>query len=130
VRALGLFLASFFVSAVTATAKEFPPGSLMVCGATQCRAVTDAQSRAFSDILWGDRPVRRAPTPAVGSPIYQLRFPGGPLGAIVSSAAIRVHGINCGRFQRGKWYRLPAELRGVTAGLAPKSLRASIPRSC
>jgi hypothetical protein len=130
VRALGVAFASFLVVAVSASAKEFPPGKLRVCGATQCRVVTDAQSRAFSALLWGDARVRRAPTPRVGSPIYQLRFENGPAGAIISATAIRVHGLNCGRFERGKWYRLPATLRGLAAGLKPKRLRASVPRSC
>jgi hypothetical protein len=112
------------------SAMEFPPGELMVCGATQCRVVTDAQSRAFSALLWGNQPVARAPTPRVGAPIFQLRFKSGPAGVIISATAIRVHGLNCGRFRRGTWYRLPASLRGLGAGLEPKHLRASIPRSC
>jgi hypothetical protein len=129
VRALAVVLSSFLLAAV-AVAKEFPRGELRVCGATQCRTVKPAQSRAFSSLLWGDKPVSRAPTPRVGSPIYQLRFPNGPVGAIITAMAIRVHGLNCGRFQRGKWYRLPATLRHLTDGLSPKLLRGSVPRSC
>ena len=121
---------SALVVAGGALAKEFPPGSLMVCGATQCRVVTDAQSRAFSSLLWGDRPVSRAPTPRVGSPIFQLRFENGPAGAVISATAIRVHGLRCGRFERGRWYRLPTALRGVARGLKPKQLRVSVPPSC
>ena len=116
--------------ATAAFAKEFPPGYLKVCGAAQCRLVTDAQSRAFSALLWGDRRVTRAPTPRVGSPVFQLRFKDGPVGALISATAIRVHGLQCGRFQRGKWYRLPRELQGFTTGLKPKRLRAPVPRSC
>jgi hypothetical protein len=130
VRALGAIFALPLLVTASAAAKEFPPGSLMVCGATQCRVVTDAQSLAFSDLLWGDRPVHRAPTPPVGSPIYQLRFRNGPVGAIVGPTAIRVHGLNCGRFQRGRWYRLPAALRGVATALRAKRLGAAVPRSC
>jgi hypothetical protein len=129
-RILGTLLSTALVLAAAAAAKEFPPGSLMVCGATQCRVVSDAQSRAFNDLLWGDRPVIRAPAPQVGSPIYQLRFESGPAGAIISASAIRVHGLRCGRFQRGKWYRLPPSLQGVARGLRAKRLRASTPRSC
>jgi hypothetical protein len=92
---------------VCAAAKEFPPGELRVCGAKQCRVVTDGQSRAFSALLWGDGRARRAPTPRIGSPIYQLRFENGRAGAVINATAIRVHGLNCGRFERGKWYRLP-----------------------
>jgi hypothetical protein len=96
----------------------------------QCRVATEAQSRAFSTLLWGDRPATRAPTPPVGSPIYQLRFPNGPFGAVISPTAIRVHGLNCGRFERGRWYRLPAALRGVATGLRAKRLRPAVPHSC
>jgi hypothetical protein len=130
VRPLGVLSAFFLLVAGAAAAKEFPPGELMVCGATHCRVVTDAHSHALSHLLWGDRPVVRVSTPPVGSPIYQLRFKTGPVGAIMSRTAIRVHGLNCGRFQRGKWYRLPHELRGMTEGLGPKRLRRSVPRSC
>jgi hypothetical protein len=127
---LAAAIAAALAVAGIASAKEFPPGGLMVCGAKQCRVVTDAQSRAFSALLWGDRPVTPAPTPRVGSPIFQLRFKSGPAGAVISSSAIRVHGLNCGRFLRGRWYRLPASIRGVGGGLEPKRLRSSIPRSC
>ena len=127
---LAVAIAVALVVAGIASAKEFPPGELMVCGAKQCRVVTAAQSRAFSALLWGDRAVTRAPTPRVGAPIFQLRFKSGPAGVIISATAIRVHGLNCGRFRRGNWYRLPASLRELSAGLEPKHLRASIPRSC
>jgi hypothetical protein len=124
-------LASALVLAATASAKEIRPGDLRICGAAHCRVVEDpGQARAFSDLLWGPSRVVRAPTPPVGSPIFQLRFRDGPAGAIISATAIRVHGLICGRFQRGKWYRLPASLRGVTVGLKPKRLRAWIPPSC
>jgi hypothetical protein len=127
----GAILASALALAATASAKEIRPGDLRICGAAHCRVVKDpGQARAFSDLLWGPSRVVRAPTPPVGSPIFQLRFRDGPAGAIISATAIRVHGLICGRFQRGKWYRLPGSLRGLTAGLKPKRLRASVPRSC
>jgi len=127
----GVVAASALLLTAVAVAKEFPPGSLMICGARQCRVVDDpTQSRAFSSLLWGDGRVTRAPTPRVGSPIYQLRVRTGPVGAIISATAIRVHGLRCGRFQRGTWYRLPPALKGVARGLEPKRLRASVPRSC
>lgn len=112
-------------------AKEIRPGELLVCGARHCRTVNDPrQARAFGELLWGDRPVARAPMPRVGSPVFQLRFVDGPAGAIINATAIRVHGLNCGRFQRGKWYRLPARLRGLTSGLEPRRLTRRVPRSC
>ena len=124
-------IAGALLIAAGAWAKEIRPGDLRICGAAHCRVVSDpSHARAFSNLLWGSSRVVRAPTPPVGLPIFQLRFRDGPAGAIISATAIRVHGLNCGRFQRGKWYRLPASLRGMTAGLKPKRLRASIPRSC
>jgi hypothetical protein len=129
-RFLVLLTASLALSAA-AWAKEIRPGDLMVCGATECRTVTQpAQARAFSALLWGDGTVPRAPTPRVGSPVFQLHFRDGPAGAIITAAAVRVAGLNCGRFQRGKWYRLPRALRELTRGLEPRRLRAAVPRSC
>ena len=122
---LGLILSA------TASAKDIRPGDLRICGASHCRAVRDpVQARAFADLLWGPGRIPRVPTPAVGSPVFQLRFRDGPAGALINATAIRVHGLNCGRFQRGKWYRLPARLRGLTARLQPRSLRARVPHSC
>ena len=130
-KALMVVTASAALFAAGAAAKEIRPGDLRICGATHCRVVKDrGQAHAFSELLWGPSRVVRAPTPPVGSPIFQLRFRDGPVGAIISASAIRVHGLFCGRFQRGKWYRLPASLRGVTVGLKPKRLRAFVPRSC
>jgi hypothetical protein len=117
------------VLVAAASAKEIPPGSLLICGSTHCRSVTGpADARAFSRLLWGEGRVAR--TPRVGSPVFQLRFRDGPAGAIFTATAIRVHGLNCGRFRRGLWYRLPVRLRGLTAGLEPRRLTASVPRSC
>jgi hypothetical protein len=127
---LAVLLATLAVTAA-ASAKEIGPGELMICGARKCRTVTQpAQVRAFSSLLWGEGRVARAPTPPVGSPVFQLRFKSGPAGAVISATAIRVHGLNCGRFQRDRWYRIPRALRGLTAGLKPKRLRAHVPPSC
>jgi len=115
---------------LAAWAKEFPPGDLRICGAKHCRILTPAQSNAFSAVLWGDSQVVRAPTPRVGSAVLQLRYPNGPAGAIITPRSIRVAGLNCGRFERGKWYRLPKNLRGLTDGLEPRRLSAFVPRSC
>lgn len=123
--------ASGLILAAGAAAKEIAPGELLVCGATRCRAVTQrAEARTFSAFLWGSSRVARAATPPVGSPVFRLRFRGGPAWAIMNARAIRVHGIDCGRFERGKWYRLPRRLRGLTAGLEPGRLSAVVPRSC
>jgi hypothetical protein len=127
----GYALAGGLVAAGAAAAKEIPPGGLHVCGAKHCRVVNDpAQARAFSELLWGHGRIARAPTPPVGSPVFQLRYPKGPAGAIITATSIRVAGLNCGRFQRGTWYRLPRILRGLTKGLEPRRLSAYVPHSC
>jgi hypothetical protein len=129
-RLVAALLAVGAFSAV-AFAKEIPPGALHVCGAQHCRVVNDpAQARAFSELLWGDGRVVRAPTPRIGSSVYQLRYSTRPAGAIITASSIRVAGLNCGRFQRGKWYRLPPVLRGLGGRLAPRRLRAFVPPSC
>lgn len=127
VAVLGMSLAA----CLAASAKEIRPGELRVCGSKHCRVVkSPVQSRAFSSLLWGEGRVRRAPTPRVGSAVFQLRFERGPAGAIITATSIRVAGLNCGRFQRGKWYRLPRNLTGLTVGLAPRRLSSYVPRSC
>jgi hypothetical protein len=128
---LGVVLAGSLILAAAASGKEIRPGGLLICGASRCHAVTGAvQARAFSSLLWGDGRVARAATPPIGSPVFQLRYRDGFVAALITRRAIRVHGLNCGRFQRGKWYRLSAVLRGVTAGLQPKRLKAAVPPSC
>ena len=119
------------IAAATAAAKEITPGELHVCGLKHCRVVNDrALAQAFSELLWGASPIARARTPRVGSPVFELRYRKGSAGAIITSKSIRVAGLNCGRFQRGKWYRLPRKLRGLTDGLEPRRLSADVPRSC
>jgi hypothetical protein len=114
-----------------ASAKDFRPGDLRICGAAHCRVVTEhAQARAFSAFLYGSSRVERVKTPRPGSPVFQLRLRDGFVAALLSANAVRVHGLYCERFQRGHWYRLPPSLRTVAAGLVPKRLRASVPRSC
>ena len=124
-------VAAVVAGAGAASAKEIRPGDLRVCGVSRCRVVAQAaQARAFFELFWGTGRVRRAPTPRVGAPVFQLRTRTGPAGALLTASSIRVHGLNCGRFERGRWYRLPVRLRGLTKGLAPKRLSATVPRSC
>jgi hypothetical protein len=125
-----LALASFALLVPAASAKEIPAGGLFICGARHCRVVNEPATRAFSSLLWGPGRVYAAPTPPVGSQIFQLRIKDGPAGVIMSATAFRVHGLYCERFRRGQWYRLPRALRGLTTGLEPKRLRAAVPRSC
>jgi hypothetical protein len=128
---LGALFVGTLIATAAAWAKDIRPGELRICGAVHCRVVDEPhQARAFAELFWGEDPVVRARQPRLGAPVYQLRFKDGFVSAIITATAIRVHGLNCGRFQRGKWYRLPDELQRLTVGLRPKRLRASIPRSC
>jgi hypothetical protein len=129
-RIAGIVLAALALAA-GAWAKEFPPGSLMVCGATQCRVLSDGtKTTLLGRFLYGERRVVPAPTPRVGSPVYLLRFKNGYAGVLLTHTAARVHGLNCGRFRRGHWYRLPRELQSLGRGLKPRRLRAVVPHSC
>ena len=131
VKVLAAVLAAIALSATAASAKEIRPGDLLVCGAWHCRSVTQpVQARAFASFLWGPGRVVRAPTPRVGSSVFQLRFTDGFVVGVMTGTAIRLNGVNCGRFRRGRWYVLPRALRGLAAGLEPKRLRALIPPSC
>ena len=132
-RMLGGVAAIGLILSASAWAKDISPGELRICGLRHCHAVKDpAQARAFADLLRGQSRIARAPTPRTGSPVYQLRFRDrrGPAAALINRTSIRVHGLNCGRFQRGKWYRLPVRLIGLTDGLEPRPLSARVPRSC
>jgi hypothetical protein len=96
-----LILATLLLVVPAASAKEFRPGDLRLCGATQCRVVKDVRAtRLFGDFLYGSGPVIPAPMPRVGSPVFQVRFKDGPAGVILNGTAARVHGLNCGRFER------------------------------
>lgn len=74
--------------------------------------------------------------PRLGSRTFAIRtIDGGLIGVVGHDLQrFRANGINCGRFKRGVWYRLPSSLttalRTFTTGLRPAELRATIPRSC
>jgi hypothetical protein len=88
--------------------------------------------RILNAYLWGPRKVVRASPVRLGAPGFALRYTPG----IVAGPKLdrfRAHGFFCGRFVRGRWYRIPAEaatmLRKLTAGLHPLRVTAP-PRSC
>jgi hypothetical protein len=130
-RVLGAIAVLGLVFCVTTSAKEIRPGELLICGAKHCHTVRDpATANAFAELLWGNEPIVRAPTPRVGSPVFQLRFKDGLRAGLINATAIRVNGLYCGRFRRGRWYRLPRSLRGLGVGLEPRRFTATVPRSC
>jgi hypothetical protein len=113
-----------------AQAKNFHPGDLRVCSAKRCVPITNqAALDALSDFYYSQAPLTGAVEPSVGAPFFQLRFTNGYVTGIVGTTRLDrflSYGVNLGRFQRGKWYRVPAagsrELRKLTVGLKPLRL--------
>jgi hypothetical protein len=120
-----------------ATAKDFKPGDLRVCNAVKCAAIFDRGAlNAFSAFYYGSASVERAAAPPSGASAFRLKLNGAIVGVAATRRLDRVlaYGLNCGRFERGVWYRLPARaaigLRRLTAGLVPQRVPRGIPRSC
>jgi hypothetical protein len=127
------------LGAATAAGKDFDPGYLRLCNATRCVPIEDpGVLQALSTFIFdGPRPsLVRRPSPRARA--YRLGIRGGGAAGLVTSARLdrfQSYGIVCGRFRRGRWYRLPeriaSELRELAASLAP--LRAGavrLPGSC
>jgi hypothetical protein len=130
-------LACGLLAAPSAVAKDFRPGDLRICGRDRCVAITNAKLlRTLSDYYWRDGRAPRSTRVALGAPGFELRDRGGYPSGMVAPRRLdrfRAYGFNCGRFERGQWYRFPARaalaLRKVISGLRP--LRVSPPpRSC
>jgi hypothetical protein len=127
------------VCASVALAKEWGPGDLRVCDAKQCRPIWDrGAARAFSNFYWGDGRATRARAPRRSARAYALRFtddgdPAGLVGGMRLDRAL-VYGLNCGKFKRGQWYRLPNRARQAVDRLAttlqPMRVPRQLPRSC
>jgi hypothetical protein len=95
----------------SAGAKEFEPGDLRICNAERCVPITDQDVlSAFSSFYYlGPRPAIAASV-RTGAPAFVLRFDNAFAAGVVGGARLDrtlVYGINCGRFRRGTWYRLP-----------------------
>jgi hypothetical protein len=138
IRRLALLASAAPIFASVALAKDFGPGDLRVCGAERCISIGHRDAlRAFSSFYYGDSRVVVVRTPRLGTRAFELRFKDGGVAGIVAGPGLdrtRVYGLNCGRFRRGTWYRLPAraarEVRTVSARLEPLRVTRSVPRSC
>jgi hypothetical protein len=136
--AVGLLALGALLATPQASAKDFGPGDLRVCGKTRCVPIVNrAVLPVFNSLYWGPSPVVRAPKVPVGAPAFELRFRNGYVSGIVGTKNLdrfRAYGFFCGRFQRGKWYRVPEravrELRRLTASLWPMRVTRTVPRSC
>jgi hypothetical protein len=134
-----LVVAAALLIASAATAKEFQPGGLRVCGVKRCAPITDQKVLdTFSAFLYGSQPARAVHAPAAGARIIDLRFKDRWRAGIVGGTRLDrmlVNGLNCGRFSRGSWYRLPPraslEVRRLAATLGPvRRIPIRVPRSC
>ena len=136
---MALVVAAVLVCCSAATAKDFGPGDLRVCGAKRCVTIENRDAlRSFSAFYYGDGRATVVGRPRLGAPAFEIRFRNGSAAGIVASAKLdlaRVYGLNCGRFRRGRWYRLPTraarEVRRLTVRLTPlRVTRRAPPRSC
>lgn len=135
----GLAVLVALVEASGAGAKDFGPGDVRLCDARHCAAIKDPELlRALSSFIYGDAGPRLAGTPRRGAPVLQLRFRNGYVAGLVGSPQLdrfRSHGVICGRFKRGSWYRLPKttahDLRRLAGTrLTPFAFTGRVPRSC
>jgi hypothetical protein len=136
---MALVVAAALLCSAAATAKDFQPGGLRVCDAKRCAVIENREAlRAFSSFFYGDGRATPVPKPRLGAPAFEIRFEDGWPAGLVGSAKLDrslVYGLNCGRFRRGRWYRLPAraarEVRRLSAQLTPlRVTRRPPPPSC
>jgi len=137
VYAAAAILAVGLVAAPAATAKEFRPGDLRVCGRSQCVPIVGKRLlRSLSRLYYGPGPVHRTEPVRRGAVAFAFRWRDGWAAGLVAGIGLdrfRSHGVFYGRFQRGRWYRVPAEaaaaLRKLTTGAKPLRVYPP-PRSC
>jgi hypothetical protein len=122
------------VLVASAGAKGFEPGDLRICSANRCVPITHRPALTALGAFYyiGTRPPARAPRAHLGAPSFELRFDNGYVTGIVATAGLDrflSYGVNVGRFDRGRWYRVPRnaarELRQLTASLRPIRLTAA-----
>ena len=137
-RVVAALIVAFGLLAVPAgLAKDFQPGDLRACGRDRCVRLLDRDLlRSLARYYYGQAAVVRAPRVPLGTAGYVLRFRNGYATGIVAGAKLgrfQSYGVICGRFERGRWYRVPPraalELRRLTADLRPARVPTP-PRSC
>jgi hypothetical protein len=123
-----LLAAATLVGVSAATAKDFDPGDLRICSTKRCRPITDRPAlKVLSAFYYTGRNPPAVASPArLGAPAFELRFTNGYVTGIVATAKLDrflSYGVHLGRFQQGRWYRVPdraaRELRRLTAHLKP-----------
>ena len=130
--AAALIVAAGLLAAPAGLAKDFRPVDLRACGRDRCVRLVDRDLlRGLARYYYGQGSVAQATRVRLGAPGYVLRFRNGYATGIVAGAKLgrfQSYGVICGRFQRGRWYRVPPRaalaLRRLTADLRP----APVPR--
>jgi hypothetical protein len=134
----GGLVAALAVGVTAAQAKEFRPGDVRVCNAKRCTAIADpVVLPQLSAFYYSSEQPPAVRAPRLGAPYFELRYRNGYVTGIVAGARLDrflSYGVHLGHFERGTWYRVPAdaslELRELTAGVAPLRLtRAAVARS-
>jgi hypothetical protein len=113
-----------------ASAKEFEPGDLRVCGPQRCVAIVERGAVAQLGPFYFSGPtLAKRSRPANGVPYYELRFEDGYATGIVATRRLDrflSYGVHLERFRRNVWYRVPpalaADLRALAAKLRPYRL--------
>lgn len=135
----GLCTAAALVAVPAATAKDFRPGDLRICGKERCVAITNRPVLSLLGTFYyaGRKSPPPARAPHLGARAFELRFRNGYATGIVATAELDrflSYGVNLGRFASGRWYRLPdrvaRELRRLAAPLEPlRVTRRALARS-
>ena len=133
-----ILAAAILVAAPASSAKELKPGDVRLCDARQCVSLADRRLlRELSSFVYGHTRVRQADTLRRGAPVLQLRYRNGYVPGLVGGRKLdrfRSHGVFCGRFVRGAWYRVPAalarDLRAAATRLRRLRFTGSVPHSC
>jgi hypothetical protein len=138
VRLALVLVAAALLAIPAAFAKDFQPGDLKICGRDHCVPIQDRKVlKVLSSLYWGPGRPRRAQPVHAGARAFELRFGDDYASGMVASRGLdrfRAYGFYCGRFQRGKWYRVPARavvaFLQLTKGLRPATVPRVPPPSC
>lgn len=136
--AAAVLLVALAIGVPAAHAKDFRPGDVRVCNAKRCKGITDRgvlpQLSAFYYSAVQPPTVR---APRLGTPYFELRYRNGYVTGIIAGGGLDrflSYGVHLGHFERGQWYRVPAdaalELRELTTAITPLRLTpAALARS-
>ena len=117
----------------SASAKDFRPGDLRVCGAENCVSVRDQAVLNSFDRFYYSGPIpASARAPELGVSYFELKYRNGYVTGIAATPRLNrflSYGVNTGQFARGRWFRVPPRaahgLERLTAGLKPLRLTRS-----